>query len=141
MILVSNGVRTYVFENETLNLNSIKDSYKGLGYCFEIATYPSQDQTSMTSINNVAAPARAKNGKASTCVINFNASTYTWAIVVDEDSELYTKIMQHYITPKTVAAEEKDENAVDAKKIAAIREALAGLTKAEVAALTQKETK
>jgi len=141
MILVSNGVRTYVFENETLNLNSIKDSYKGLGYCFEIATYPSQDQTSVTSINNVAAPARAKNGKASTCVINFNASTFIWAIVVDEDSELYTKIMQHYIVPEVPVDKDTDENAIDTKKIAAIRDMLAGLTKAEVAALTQKETK
>ncbi len=142
MILVSNGTRTYAFENADLSLNDILTSYRGPGYCFEIATYPSQDQTSLTAINNVAAPAFLDDAKSAQCMINFDAKNYVWATVVNPKSGLYTKIVKHYITPEAPAAEPEpapaSESDFDAKKIQQIRDLLSGLTEKEIAALTKK---
>lgn len=99
MILASNGLRTFIFENKDFNLNGVSANYNGQGYCFEVIVYPAQDGSSITSINNVATVASKDGEKAALCRINYNAKSFVWATAMDANSELAQKVNEHYLAP------------------------------------------
>ena len=164
MILASNGFKTFVFEEFSVNkapLNKARllelNGRDFSGICLETVIYPNgEGEKTNTILINPASPAKIAGDNNTLPNIKLNMADFLWYVEVNQASELFEKV-QAMLYPK--AAEPMPANESQAAlgaftkapatlgdlvsptpdKIAIIRELLRSLTPDEIQTLTNKK--